>query len=95
MSQNIFGNELKIYNPNNGTGSTLEEVIAVYGEPMYEYSYTDDDRTICYKYKIQDYGENQNVYLTFSNSLSKCEGKLSSVMISDIKYEIENGYIVP
>ena len=93
--QNIFGNEIKVYNPNDGTGSELEDVIAIYGEPMYEYSFSEVDKTICYKYKVQDYGENQNIYISFYMNSTLSEGKLRSIMITNLQDEIEDGYIVP
>lgn len=93
--QNVLGNEVELYSVNDSTGSAPEDIFTIYGKPMYDYSLHEGaTRLIWYKYKITNYGEEKNIYIRFEFS-SKTDGKLASVMASNLKDEIEDGEIVP
>ncbi|MEE0863264.1 MAG: hypothetical protein U0L79_09805 [Lachnospiraceae bacterium] len=94
VSQNALGNEIYLYCSNDSSGSTEEDIIKIYGKPMYTFS-RDGNKSILYKYHAKDYGVKNNIFIRFVLYGGDYNGKLGLISIERIVNHIESNLISP
>lgn len=93
ISQNALGNELLLYNQADGTGSSREDVIAVYGKPLYEGIDPDTGGSaLYYRYLNVDLPEDEILYVRFEFSVTKTNCKLGAIMVSNAENFLDDPY---
>ncbi len=91
-AQEVFGNGILLYNSTLGTASTVEDIIDIYGQPMYRYFINENIEFILYKYKNIDYGYDENLYIRFEFSIDK---KLIAVVAANMEAYVSGGNFNP
>ena len=82
-NQNPLGNEILLYqkNDNESTGSTAEDIVAIYGKPYYA-GRDPGNGTVCLYYKYLDSNLlDETVYITFLFSKDRTENRLWGITI--------------
>ena len=82
--QDIFANEILLYQKKGDivTGSTAEDIVAIYGKPYYA-GKDPDNGAVClyYKYLDRSLPEEEQVYITFLFSKDRTENRLWAITV--------------
>lgn len=81
-SYRILGNEILLYNESDNTGSTYDDVVAVYGEPI-EIVSADGGTLIYYRYLDLDITSDQVMYVIFQFGNEEYQNKLCAIQVTN------------
>lgn len=82
--QDVFGNEVLLYQKKGNviTGSTAEDIVAIYGKPYYAGKKPKNGAVrLYYKYLDPSLSEEEQVYITFLFSKDRTENRLWAITI--------------